>query len=118
GLRALQHGERLDVLRIQVGGAVGEINAAVAERRHRALIGREHASIGGTVVDRQAFDDDQRRVAAAARADPADGEGWRRRESGRRRRRWSNRPGYWSTSYWRCPSQRRSHRTAKRLARS
>ena len=72
GFRALEHGHGFDVLRIQVGGTVGEIDTAVTERGGRALIGREHARVDGPVVDRQPVEDDQRLVAAADRAHAAD----------------------------------------------
>src|SRR5207248_6373293 len=65
-------GHGFDVLRIQVGGTVGEIDTAVTERGGRALIGREHARVDGPVVDRQPVEDDQRLVAAADRADAAE----------------------------------------------
>ena len=71
---SLQHGECLDILRIQVGGAVGEVHPAVRKRRVRAQIGGEYPRIERPVVHRQPIDDDERLVTAADGADAANGD--------------------------------------------
>ena len=86
GLRSFQDCERFDVLRIQVGRAVAEVHAPVAERGGRVLIRREQRRIDGAVVDRQTIHDDQRLIAAADRADAAD-------DDRRRRARYARRAG-------------------------
>ena len=74
GFRPLQYGERLDVVRIEIGGPVGEVDPAIRERRVRIRIGREQSRIEGPVVHRQPIDDDQRLVAAADLAHASDGD--------------------------------------------
>src|SRR5207247_11354388 len=43
--RSLQYGQRRDVLRIQVGRPVGEVNPAIAQRGIGALLGGQHSRI-------------------------------------------------------------------------
>src|SRR5947207_14950416 len=64
---------------MQVSGAVGEVDAAVAERRRRAVVGREYAGIECSIVHWQAVDDHDRLVATADRANAPDDD--RRRSS-------------------------------------
>ena len=65
GLRPLQHRQCLDVIRIEIGRAVREINGAIRERGIRVRVRCEHSRIESSVVHRQAVHDDQRLVAPA-----------------------------------------------------
>ena len=87
GFRALQYGERLDVLGVQVRPTIREIDLPVVERAAGARrIGRHRARRHRLVVDRQAVDDHQRLVVAADLADATNDNGGRRpRRSGRGR---------------------------------
>ena len=72
--RPLQHGERRDVVGIEVGRPVGEVDPAVRQRGVGVLVGRQRSRIEGRVVHRQPVHDDQRLIVAADRGDPPDGD--------------------------------------------
>ena len=82
-LGPLQHSEARDVLRIEVGSSIGEVDASITERSRRTQIRGEHAGIEGAVVHRQAVEDHQRLIVTADGADASDGD--HRRSAGHAR---------------------------------